>query len=95
MAIVHTKGTKALAQQTYERLKKDFRRFAEDDKVQICDIMHLPKNFTKFELQQKLIIVVKKETNNMRRIIEALINTYPDLSQKSYLLLMTRQIMRV
>ena len=83
MAIVLTKGTKALTQQTYERLRRDFRVFLEADKVKICDIMHLPQSFRKFELQQKLIIVVKKETNNLKRIIKALTETYPDLSSRS------------
>jgi hypothetical protein len=87
ITVVLTKGTKALAQQTYERLKRDFKEFVDDDKVQICDIMHLPKNFPQYVLKQKLIIVVKKETNNMKRIIEALINTYPDLSQKKLLII--------
>jgi hypothetical protein len=87
MAIVLTKGTKALTQQTYERLKKDFRELHEADKVKICDIMHLPQNFRKFELQQKLIIVVKKETNNLKRIIKALTETYPDLSSKELLII--------
>lgn len=82
MAIVLTKGTKALTQQTYERLRQDFREFLEADRIKICDIMHLPQNFRKFELQQKLIIVVKKETNNLKRIIRALTETYPDLSSK-------------
>lgn len=86
MAIVLTKGTKALTQQTYERLKQDFREFLEADKVKICDIMHLPQNFRRFELQQKLIIVVKKETNNLKRIIKALTETYPDLSSKKLLI---------
>ena len=87
VAIVLTKGTIALAQQTYERLKRDFRIFANDDKLQIYDIMYLQKNFTPYELQQKLIIVVKKETNNMKRIIDALVKTYPNLSQKKLLII--------
>ncbi len=86
MAIVLTKGTKALTQQTYERLRRDFGSFLEADQVKICDIMHLPQSFRKFELQQKLIIVVKKETNNLRRIIKALTETYPDLSSKKLLI---------
>src|SRR6266852_4598967 len=86
MAIVLTKGTKALTQQTYERLRRDFGVFLEADQVKICDIMHLPQSFRKFELQQKLIIVVKKETNNLRRIIKALTETYPDLSSKKLLI---------
>jgi hypothetical protein len=86
MAIVLTKGTKALTQQTYERLRRDFRAFLDADRIKICDIMHLPQSFRKFELQQKLIIVVKKETNNLKRIIKALTETYPDLSSKKLLI---------
>lgn len=86
MSIVLTKGTKALAAQTYERLRRNFYTYINNDEVQICDIMHLPSNFTKFELQQKLVIVVKKEVNNLNRIIKALQETYPDLSQKKILI---------
>jgi hypothetical protein len=87
MAVVLTKGTRALAKQTYIRLKLDFADFCRSDRVEICDIMHLPNNYTGYELQKKLIIVVKKEVNNMRRIIEALISTYPDLSQRRLLII--------
>jgi Z1 domain-containing protein/RAD3-like DEAD/DEAH box helicase len=86
IAIILTKGTKALARQTYERLRKDFCKFLESDQVKIVDVMHLPQNFRKFELQQKLIIVVKKETNNLKRIIRALTETYPDLSSRRLLI---------
>lgn len=87
MAIILTKGTKALARQTYGRLKRDFNAYVEEDKIKVCDIMHLPNNFTQFELQQKLVIVVKKETNNLRRVIHALEETYPDLRQKRLLII--------
>lgn len=87
MAIILTKGTRALAQQTYERLKRDFSEPAEEDKVQIYDIMHVPGNLPRYVLQQKLIMVVKKETNNLRRIVRALVETYPDLSRKKLLII--------
>lgn len=87
IAIVLTKGTRALAQQTYERLRKDFGQFLDADAVKICDIMHLPQNFRRFELEQKLVIVVKKETNNLKRIIRALTETYPDLSSRRLLII--------
>lgn len=86
MAIVLTKGTNALAKQTYGRIKRDFDEFFRADRVEICDIMHLPQNYTGFDLRKKLIIVVKKETNNMKRIIKALEETYPDLKQRHLLL---------
>jgi hypothetical protein len=87
IAIILTKGTKVLARQTYERLKKDFYKFYQEDKVEICDVMHLPQNYTGYELRKKLIIVVKKETNNLKRIIKALLETYPDLSQRKLLII--------
>jgi len=85
--IVLTKGTIALAKQTYERLKDSFKVFIDNDSLKICDIMHLPNNFTRYELQQKLIIVVKKEVNNLRRVMHALENTYPDLKSKKLLII--------
>lgn len=87
MAIVLTKGTKALAQQTYERLEADFSDFIEDDKVQIFDILHVPENLPRWILKQKIIMVVKKEINNLRRIIKALKETYPDLSKRKLLII--------
>lgn len=86
MAIILTKGTIALAQQTYERLEDDFSKFIEDDQVQIYDILHIPENLPKWILKQKLIMVVKKETNNLKRIIRALKETYPDLSKRKLLI---------
>lgn len=67
VAVILTKGTVALAQQTYERLRKDFGRFIENDEIQVFDIMHLPE-LTQYELKQKLIIVCKKEDDNLKRL---------------------------
>lgn len=86
MAIILTKGTKALAQQTYERLEADFSDFIDDDKVQVFDILHVPENLPKWILKQKIIMVAKKEINNLRRIIKALNETYPDLSKRRLLI---------
>lgn len=87
MAILLTKGTKALAKQTLQRFKSDFSEQMEDDKVQIHDILYFPDNLPNYVLDQKLIMVVKKETNNLRRVIEALENTYPDLSNRKLLII--------
>jgi len=88
MAIILTKGTKALAQQTYERLKTDFADFTDDnDEIQIFDVLHVPENLPKYILRQKLIMVVKKEKNNLNRIITALMETYPDLGKKKLLII--------
>lgn len=86
MAIVLTKGTKALAKQTYSRLKKEFSSFYEEDTLQIFDIMTLPDNLTNFELEQKTILVVKKEKNNLIRLENALFQKYPFLATKKVLI---------
>lgn len=87
VAIVLTKGTKALSDQTLKRLRKEFAKFVENDEIQIYDIMHFPKNLTQYSLKQKMVVVVKKEIGNMKRIIDALENTYPDLKEKRVLII--------
>lgn len=87
VSIFLTKGTKALAQQTYERLKAEFYEFYKNDKAQIFDIMNLPNNLSKYELDQKLLIVVKKEVNNMTRLHEAIFTMYPQLAKKRVLII--------
>lgn len=87
VAIVLTKGTRALAQQTYERLKSEFEEFYRNDEIQIHDIMNLPDNLSQWELDQKLLLVVKKETNNLKRLTHALFEQYPSLSEKRVLII--------
>lgn len=87
IAIILTKGTKALAHQTYERLRDEFNTFVEDDYVQIYDIMNMPTNLTQYELDQKLIFIVKKETNNLNRLENALTETYSSLKNKKTLII--------
>ncbi|MGV3488408.1 MAG: hypothetical protein ACO1OC_07475 [Tuberibacillus sp.] len=87
VAIVLTKGTRALAQQTYERLKSEFQDFYRNDDVQIHDIMNLPDNLSQWELDQKFLLVVKKETNNLKRLKDALFVRYPELSEKKVLII--------
>ncbi len=87
IAIILTKGTKALAEQTLKRLHADFGLFEDDNKVQIHDIMAFPKNLVPYELCQKLIIVAKKETNNLKHVLAALTETYPDLKNKKILII--------
>jgi hypothetical protein len=87
MAIVLTKGTKPLVEQTLKRLSDDFSPFTDERKMQIHDIMVFPQNLVRYELNQKLVIVAKKETNNLKRIIKALVDTYPDLQEKKILII--------
>jgi hypothetical protein len=87
IAIILTKGTKALAEQTYARLNRDFKKFVDDHKMQIFDIMHVPENLISWELNQKIVMVVKKEKNNLNRTFRALMETYPNLKNKKVLMI--------
>jgi len=87
MAIILTKGTRALARQTHARLKKDFRSLIEDDVVKLYDILNIPDRLPGFILKQKLIMIVKKETNNLERIIRMIVQTYPDLGDRKILII--------
>lgn len=81
-AIILTKPTTALAKQTYKRVNKDFLEFIESDQTKVYDILEIPERLTQFELNQKLIFVVKKQTDNLDRLAEALLRTYPQLAKK-------------
>ncbi len=90
IAIVLTKGTKALSEQTIQRLKEDpdgFGKFEDNNQVQIHDIMFFPNNLPEFVLNQKIILVSKKEDDNLRRLIKALTETYPELTNKKILII--------
>lgn len=87
MAIILTKGTKALARQTYERLKKDYHDFIDDDMIRLYDILHIPERLPGWVLKRKLVMIVKKETNNLERTIRAIVSTYPDLSERKVLII--------
>ncbi|MBQ5962928.1 Z1 domain-containing protein [Massilia sp. ZL223] len=86
VAVVLTKGTKSLARQTLARVRKDFQDFIVADEVQVHDIMALP-NMTPYEFNQKLILVVKKEDDNLTRLLNAFENSYPGLQAKRVLII--------
>lgn len=85
IAVVLTKGTRVLAEQTYKRLESEFDYFIEEDHVKVYDIMNLP-NLTPYLRSQKLIIVVKKETKNLDRLAN-FFDDYQDLVQKRTLII--------
>ena len=61
MAVVLTKGTKTLGNQTVRRIANDFRTFREENAMQVFDILKIPL-LTPWEMEeQKLIFVAKKE----------------------------------
>jgi len=83
ICVIFTKGTKALAEQTRNRLESEFLQFIENDEVKVYDIMNLPP-LTPYIKQQKLIFIVKKETNNLDRLVRLFVDNQ-DLSQKRVL----------
>ena len=87
VAVVLTKGTKTLGNQTVRRISSEFKQFRDENELQVFDILKIPTPLTNWELEeQKLVIVAKKEHNNMRRLIELFSNTHPELMSKRVLI---------
>ena len=63
-----TKSNKALVKQTYQRMRREFKKFIYDDLIEVYDIMKMPDDPTNYELNKKLIIIAKKEKNNLKKI---------------------------
>lgn len=87
VAIVLTKGTKALTKQTLQRVNSEFASFHAKDLMQIYDIMTLPSGLTSYELNQKIIFVAKKQSDNMDRLAAVFQGTYPQLARKRTLII--------
>jgi hypothetical protein len=70
VAIVLTKGTRTLSQQTVRRIQSDFQVFRLGEELEVYDIMQVPA-LSAWEIdEQKLIFVAKKEANNMKRLLK-------------------------
>lgn len=76
IAIVITKGTKALIDQTIKRMQHDYRFFKETDDLDIDativieDIMNNKSGFNRARIDRaKFVIVAKKETTNLKHLI--------------------------
>jgi Z1 domain len=87
IAIILTKGTKALTRQTVARTHRDFGQFRDRDLLQVYDIMTLPEGLTGYELHQKIIIVAKKQVDNLERLETLFRDTYPQLRAKRVLII--------
>jgi hypothetical protein len=86
VAVILTKGTKSLAEQTISRVKEDFRDFIAADQIEVFDILSVPE-LTPYELTHKLIFIVKKEDDNLRRLLSLFEEQYPALRAKSVLII--------
>ena len=87
ISVILTKGTKALARQTTRRVKKEFLEPIEDHEVRVFDVMSVPSSLTPSELRSKLILIVKKEDDNLSKLREFLFKKYPHLAQKQILII--------
>src|SRR3989338_1479089 len=90
IAVVLTKGTKALSEQTLKRLKESnggFGSFEDENNLQIHDVMTFPDNLPQFVLSQKLILVSKKEDDNLRKLLKFLTEIYPTMQKKKILII--------
>lgn len=83
IAIVLTKGTNALTHQTVARLEDEFRELINYDQVDVFDIMALRANgLNQYQMTKKLIILCKKEDDNLRHLRELLFHASPDLGAR-------------
>lgn len=87
VAVVLTKGTKSLARQTLVRLNTEFRPEVEKDLLHIFDVMQMPSPLSEYELAHKIVIVCKKEDDNIRRLNTAFFTVNPALSQRKVLII--------
>jgi len=79
IAIVLTKNSRPLAEQTFKRLRAELSENIEDGDLEIYDIMNCPERFTRFELESKLIFVAKKQADNLKRLHRLFTDSCPEM----------------
>lgn len=87
IAVIFSKNSKALIEQTYKRLRAEFSEFVESGDMDIYDIMNCPTSFTAFELESKLIFVVKKQTDNLVKLESLFTEKCPAMKSKRVLII--------
>ena len=87
IGVVLTKGTKALSKQTQERIQREFKPFCEADELLVFDIMQMPQSLSGWELKRKLIFVVKKQKDNLERLLKLFSEKHAELSNKKALII--------
>ncbi len=93
IAIVITKGTKALVNQTIKRMKKDYKYFKASDRldqrttINIYDIMDVWRSLKQAKVEGcKTVIVSKKNSVNLDHLIEMFETKSPFLKKKKVLI---------
>ena len=85
MVFILSKNSKALINQTVSRMKKEFQEFIYNYEVVVSDIMKFNTRISGYQLEQKNIIIAKKEQNNINRLID-FINSY-SINEKKCLII--------
>lgn len=85
LAVILTKGTKALATQTCKRFDRAFDEFIEEDQVRIYDVMRIPNELTPYMQSRKLIVIAKKQKDNLSNLVE-LFRKYEEFKNKQILI---------
>jgi hypothetical protein len=86
VSVILTKNSITLAEQTYTRLANEFEVFVEDEEMEIFDIIRLPE-LTEYQFHKKIIFIVKKEDDNLRRLETTFFDDYPILKEKNVLII--------
>lgn len=87
VAVILSKNSKALIEQTRKRLEDEFDEFIADEELQVYDIMSAPTSFTKFELDSKLVFIAKKQKHNLERLKELFSTGCPELAESKTLII--------
>jgi hypothetical protein len=87
IAVIFSKNSKALIEQTYKRLRAEFSEFVESNDLEIYDIMNCLGSFTAFELESKLIFVVKKQTDNLSKLEALFTEKCPAMKSKRVIII--------
>ena len=75
MVFILSKNSKALINQTVSRMRKEFKEFIRSHDIVVSDIMKCNTRISGYQLEQKNIIISKKEKNNINKVID-FIKTY-------------------
>ncbi|KLU64849.1 Z1 domain protein [Desulfosporosinus acididurans] len=86
MVFILTKNSKALVQQTYKRMRREFNDFIRENEIDVFDIMKVLNGLTDYELNKKIVIVAKKEKSNLDRISD-FISDYTIQQRKNCLII--------
>ncbi len=87
LTIILTKNSAALVKQTYKRMKLEFSNEIRDNVVEILDVMkNVPDDLTDYEINKKVIVVLKKEHRNLDRIL-SIVDKYALSKRKNCLII--------